>query len=224
MHGVRRPFFEPAKVREAVVSRLESARSAGEAVDYISFVPDGEPTIDIHLGQEIELLKPLGVKIAVISNASLIWREDVRNDLKKADWVSLKVDACAEETWRKINRPHGILNLKSILEGLLTFAGEFDGTLVTETMLVKGLNDDEKVIGGIADFLARLRPSKAYISVPIRPPAEDGVAAPDEKSIIGAHQAIRENVPAAELLIEYEGETYYIRKLVKGKKNNRPFS
>jgi len=34
-------------------------------------------------------LKPLGLKIAVITNSSLIWREDVRDDLLKADWVSL---------------------------------------------------------------------------------------------------------------------------------------
>ena len=65
----------------------------GEPIDYLTIVSDGEPTLDANLGRMIELLRPLGIKIAVITNASLIWREDVRSELKKADWVSLKVDS-----------------------------------------------------------------------------------------------------------------------------------
>lgn len=64
-------------------------------------MPDCEPTLDINMGKEIDELKQLGIKIAVITNSSLIWREDVRNDLCKADWVSLKVDTVSEKIWRK---------------------------------------------------------------------------------------------------------------------------
>ena len=103
-------------------AKVEKAREIGEAIDYLTFVPDGEPTLDSNLGREIELLGPLGLKIAVISNGSLIWREDVRHELEKADWVSLKVDAVMEETWRRINRPHRALQLGSILEGMRAFA------------------------------------------------------------------------------------------------------
>jgi wyosine [tRNA(Phe)-imidazoG37] synthetase (radical SAM superfamily) len=55
--------------------------------------PHGEPTLDLHLGEEIEGLRPLGLRIAVISNGSLVWREEVRSALARADWVSLKGDA-----------------------------------------------------------------------------------------------------------------------------------
>ena len=68
-------------------------RQRGESIDYLTFVSDGEPTLDINLGHAIQLLKPLGIKIAGITNASLIWREDVREELLKADWVSLKMDS-----------------------------------------------------------------------------------------------------------------------------------
>jgi wyosine [tRNA(Phe)-imidazoG37] synthetase (radical SAM superfamily) len=45
----------------------------------------------------------LDLTIAVITNNSLTWRQDVREDLMEADWVSLKVDAVTEKVWRRIN-------------------------------------------------------------------------------------------------------------------------
>ena len=83
--------YEPEEILQAVRNKVEEAREVGESVDYLTFVSDGEPTLDVNLGREIELLKPLGIEIAVITNASLIWREDARQELMKADWVSLKV-------------------------------------------------------------------------------------------------------------------------------------
>ncbi|MFO7742846.1 MAG: radical SAM protein, partial [Anaerolineae bacterium] len=93
MEVERRPFYEPEDILRHVQDKVEKSEGAGEAIDYLTFVPDGEPTLDANLGHEIELLQPLGIKIAVISNASLVWREDVREELGQADWVSLKVDA-----------------------------------------------------------------------------------------------------------------------------------
>ncbi|MFO8035108.1 MAG: hypothetical protein R6U57_00560, partial [Anaerolineales bacterium] len=96
----RQTFYEAGEVYQNVQDKIKKVREAEEKIDYLTFVPDGEPTLDINLGREIELLQPLGIKIAVISNSSLIWREDVREELGKADWVSLKMDAVQEETWR----------------------------------------------------------------------------------------------------------------------------
>ena len=95
----RRPFYDPEKIFKEVKEKIKDV-----GVDYISFVPDGEPTLDINLGKEIEMLKSLNHKIAVLTNGSLIFREDVRKDLSKADLVSLKVDAVSEDLWRKINQ------------------------------------------------------------------------------------------------------------------------
>ena len=96
MEAQRRPYYSPQEIYEEVKEKVESSRSQGLAIDYLTFVPDGEPTLDANLGKEIDMLKPLGIKMAVISNASLIWDESVREDLKKADWVSVKVDALDE--------------------------------------------------------------------------------------------------------------------------------
>jgi wyosine [tRNA(Phe)-imidazoG37] synthetase (radical SAM superfamily) len=204
----RQAFYAPEELLENVERKVASAQEKGETIDYLTFVPDGEPTLDVNLGRAMALLRPLGIKIAVISNASLIWREDVREELAQADWVSLKVDAASEGTWRRVDRPHGKLRLAAIQEGMLEFAAHYDGSLVTETMLVDGVNDGEAAIRQVADFLARLRPERAYLAIPTRPPAEPWVQAPGEQAINRAYQVLSERVEHVEYLIGYEGNAF----------------
>ncbi len=188
--------------------KVEKTRELGESIDYLTFVPDGEPTIDVNLGGEINLLKPLGIRIAVITNASLVWRADVREELMKADWVSLKIDSVREEVWRRINRPHRTLRLTSILDGIREFASNYHGELATETMLVKDVNDGDEHVGEVADFLAQLKPTQAYLAIPTRPPAERWAISPDEKVINQAYQIFSERVEGVEHLIGYEGNAF----------------
>lgn len=204
----RQAFYGPDELLKDVEKKIAEVRKAGESIDYLTFVPDGEPTLDINLGREIDLLKPFGFKIAVITNASLIWCHEVRNELTKADWVSLKVDAANEDLWRKVNRPYRSLQLSSILDGMLSFAKRYHGKLATETMLVKGLNDSPEHAEEIAIFLAQLKPDKAYISIPIRPPAETWVRPPDEEVINAFYQIFSKKVKGVEYLIGEEGNAF----------------
>jgi wyosine [tRNA(Phe)-imidazoG37] synthetase (radical SAM superfamily) len=208
MQVQRQQFYPPEEILRAVTDKLQEARRAGERVDYLTFVPDGEPTLDVHLGREIELLKPLGVPIAVISNASLVTRADVRDELLQADWVSLKIDSVREQTWRRINRPHVALDLRSILDGILRFAENCPAALATETMLVQGVNDTEGHADELADFLVRLWPVRAYVSIPTRPPAEERARAPSEEGINRFYQTLTKRIRSVECLIGYEGNAF----------------
>ncbi len=208
MEVERRAFYELEEIRHEVQEKIEATREQGEPIDYLSFVPDGETFLDINAGREIELFRSLGIKIAVITNASLIWRDDVKEELAKADWVSLKVDSAWGDVWRRINRPHRALSLSSIMDGMVEFARVFKGELVTETMLIEGINDKDDHIRKIADFLARLRPARAYVSIPTRPPAEKWVRAPDEEVINRAYHILGKSVDHVEYLIGYEGNAF----------------
>jgi len=208
MLAERRAFDEPRVIFEAVRTRLEALRRAGEKVDYLSFVPDGEPTLDGGLGRTIELLRGLGAKVAVISNASLLDRAEVRRELGLADWVSLKVDCTGEEVWRRVNRPHRALQLASILEGMLEFRHSFRGFLATETMLVEGANDAEEDLRAVAAFLRRLQPETAYLSIPTRPPAERWVRPPQEGVVARAFHLLAGSGARVELLTGSEGEEF----------------
>jgi wyosine [tRNA(Phe)-imidazoG37] synthetase (radical SAM superfamily) len=201
-------FYEPDDILRAVRDKVENAFEAGEAVDYLTFVPDGESTLDINLGVEIDSLKSPGPRTAVISNGSLVSLPDVREELGKADWVSLKVDAVREDIWHKIDRPHGALRLPAILDGMLAFTRSYRGVLATETMLVRDVNDSPGHLNEIADFLAQLAPATAYLAIPTRPPAEEWVYAPDEAVLNRAYQILSEKVERVEYLIGYEGNTF----------------
>lgn len=208
MQVERQAFYDPKDVQRAVEEKVQKVQASGEVIDYLTFVPDGEPTLDINLGNEIELLQPLGFKIAVISNASLISREDVRADLAKADWVSLKVDAVTEDIWRRVNRPHKALRLPAIHEGMYQFADSYSGTLTTETMLVRDLNDGEHQLRKVAEFVSRLSPTFAYLAIPTRPPAEIWAQPPGETAINRAFQILSEELEHVEYLIGYEGNAF----------------
>jgi len=204
----RSTFYDPGSIAAATEERVNQCREKGERIDYLTLVPDGEPTLDINLGREISLLKTLSIKVAVISNASLLWQDDVMQDLLGADYVSMKVDAISKESWRRINRPHKTLNLENVLHGMLKFANAFKGKLTTETMLLAGFNDNSEEIEKVARFLKELRPAKAYLAVPIRPPAEKAVTAPDEEAVNMAYQILKESLSNVEYLVDYEGNAF----------------
>jgi wyosine [tRNA(Phe)-imidazoG37] synthetase (radical SAM superfamily) len=211
----RTQFYDPEKIYRDVRKKVEKAQRKGESVDYLTFVPDGEPTLDANLGQEIDLLKSLGLKIAVITNGSLIWRKDVREDLAKADWVSFKIDSTSEKTWRRINRPHKTLKMAAILGGLLEFAERYSGKLVTETMLLQNINDSANSARKIAGFLKHLQPVKVYLAVPTRPPVEKWVRPPDEDVLNETFQILNEKPFKVEYLIGYEGNAFAFTGNVK---------
>lgn len=203
-----RILYPPAELVAAVAARVQQLRARGEPIDFLTFVPDGEPVLDSRLGEEIDALRTLGIPIAVISNGSLLWREDARAALARADWVSLKVDAVDEAIWRRINRPDPSLRLAAVLDGMLRFAHEFRGVLASETMLVEGVNDGEPSIEASAAILARLQPRVAYIAVPTRPPAEPWVRPASEEAVNLAFQRFAARLPRVELLTGFEGTAF----------------
>ena len=200
MVGERRPFFDVHKLYSAVSDKLETIYKQDDSVDYLTFVASGEPTLDIHLGQAIQKLKAFGIPIAVISNGSLTSDPSVRQDLMNADWVSLSVDAVDEKIWRSIDRPFGRLNLSDILEGTRLFSAEYSGFFATETMLINDLNTCEPFIGNIASFIGEIKPDVAYLSLPIRPPAEAYVKIPDASIVNIGYQTFKEKIPNVELI------------------------
>ncbi len=205
----RREFYSLESIVGEVSARLDTVRQAGESVDYLSFVPNGEPTLDINLGSEIQELKKFGIPVAVITNSSLLDHPQVRRELALADWVSLKVDTVDEKVWRRLNRPHRLLQLPDILAGLRKFREIFTGTLVTETMLVAGANDTPDLAVGTAEFLSLLEPDRAYLSVPTRPPTAKWVRSPDAASLVRVHEILTQQV-GVEFLMGYEGSAFSV--------------
>ncbi|MHA1973198.1 MAG: radical SAM protein [Candidatus Hodarchaeales archaeon] len=206
----RRQFYKPDSILNEVRKKIEELQKKNEKIDYITFVPDGEPTLDINLGKEIRILKEFGISIAVITNSSLLMHNGVREDLKEADLVSIKVDAISEHIWKKIDRPSGFLIIEEVLNGIKKFSSEFEGQIISETMIIDNIAYQHE-FSKLAEFLSTISIDKAYIGVPTRPPAESWANVPSEHIINQAYQEFAkilgdENV---EYLIGYEGDSFY---------------
>jgi len=208
MDDQRREYYTPEQVIEAVRDKVHKTQEAGEQIDYLTFVPDGESTLDVHLGKEIRELRKLGIPLAIITNSSTIDREDVRQELMELDLVSVKVDAVIPGIWRKINKPHRSIKLDSILDGLRSFAREYKGRLITETMLIDQVNDSIENLKQTAGFIKTLDPAAAYISIPTRPPARKDVKPAGEEILNQAFQIFSSQISQVEMLMGYEGNAF----------------
>jgi wyosine [tRNA(Phe)-imidazoG37] synthetase (radical SAM superfamily) len=205
---VDRQEFYPVDV---IVRELEHKLNSLNPIDfpdYITLVPDGEPTLDIHLGKLLIKLKTFGLPVAVITNSSLFDRKDVQDELMIADYVSMKVDTVNYVFWKKINKPHKDINFSSILQAIQKFSMSFTGKLVTESMLLKNVNDSDEEIEVLAQFLQNIKPDIAYIAIPIRPPAFKSTLPADETSVTMAYDVFKKHDLAAELLTGYEGNAF----------------
>ncbi len=200
----RETFFQSEVILEKVRQHLEQL-SKENYPDYLTFVSNGEPTLDLNLGKSILLLKELGFPVAVITNASLLFEESVRDDLHLADWVSLKMDAGDNDTWQEVNRPASGLDFNRIIEGINLFSNEYNGILCTETMLIDGVNDNLNNLTNLSGLIKKVNPGKAYLAIPTRPPSDESVNPPDSNKLNIAWQIFNNNHITTEFLTGFEG-------------------
>jgi wyosine [tRNA(Phe)-imidazoG37] synthetase (radical SAM superfamily) len=181
----RRDYFP----REEIVEQVKAAlmTHGRDEIDWVTFVGSGEPTLHAGLGWMIRQIKSLtSIPIAVITNGSMLYRADVREELLAADAVLPSLDAATETLYRTINRPHPHLTFASLVDGLDAFRHAYGGKLWVEVMLVKGLNDSEEALKHLAVVLRRIGPDVIHLSLPVRPPAEPWVQPADDEALMRA--------------------------------------
>lgn len=136
-------------------------------IDYFTISGRGEPTLASNLGEIVSKIKHLGhAPVAIITNSGLIDRPDVRNDLKLADLVLIKLDAATESSFSKICRPNAELNLPSILDGIHEFRRDFSGKLALQIMFVE---ENEDQAPKIAEIVRSINPYEVQLNTPLRP-------------------------------------------------------
>ena len=180
----RQSFFK----KENIYSDIEKVIRANEGkIDYITFVGDGEPTLNSDLGELIRMCKSnFPYKTAVITNGSLLWKEDLRRDIAEADVVNITMSAGDNETFKCLHRPHGRLSFSVILDGVRAFAREYGGEIWAEIMLVDTINDATDKLKALKSFIDEVKPAKSFVMTPTRPPAELWVRKPKTEKIIEA--------------------------------------
>jgi len=145
--------------------------------DYVTLSGSGEPTLHSRLGEAVERIKAMtDIPLAVLTNGSLLWDEDVRAALMPADLVVPSLDAGSPAVFEAMNRPHEQVTFERMVDGLASFSGAFRGECRLEVFLVDGVNASPAAVADIATIARRVRPDRIELNTVARPPAEECAA------------------------------------------------
>lgn len=165
-------------------------------VDWVSFVGSGEPTLNVELGCMVRGIKELaGTPVAVVTNGSLLFMPDVRQDLLQADAVLPTVLAGSERLHKQIHRPAIGLGFADFVRGLVEFRREFSGKLWPEVLLFREMNDGEEALQDLAALLRRIEPDAVHLTLPKRPPNESWVEPAEPERLDRAIEVLGEVAP-----------------------------
>lgn len=196
----RRIFVETDRIEEEVSEALKEVES-----DIITFSGTGEPTLAANLGEAIDRVRGLSdLPLAVLTNSSLMWMEDVRNDLAKTDIVVGSLDAPNERLFERINEPHEDLSFKKVVEGMREFGREFDGLFSLEIMFVP---ENKETAEELAEVARHIDPDEIQINTPLRSSPVEPLS-PEEL------EKARKSFEGMNLRSVYEGEKAKIKEVV----------
>lgn len=187
----RKAYIPPEAILAEVATVL--AQHAPGEIDWLTFVGSGEPTLHSGIGgliREVQRLSALPV--AVITNGSLLYLPEVRQDLATAAVVMPSLDAGTADLYRQLNRPHPEATFARLVEGMVAFRQMYRGKIWVEVMLMQGLNDTEPALRAISAVLRRIQPDEVHINLPTRPPAETWVRPSDEEGLLRAQAILGE--------------------------------
>ena len=170
--------------REGILAEIREALAINKGIDWITFVGSGETMLYKGIGWLIAEVKKLtSIPVAVITNGSLLYLPEVREELLQADAVLPSLNAGSEALHTQIDRPAQGLTFSQHIEGLVAFRREYKGRLWIEVMLLGGINDSDEALRDLAAVLKEINPDMVHLVLPTRPAPEQEVHLPSEERI-----------------------------------------
>jgi len=155
-------------VQVALNEKIEALAKEGMPVDSITFSGNGEPTIHPDFPEIVDTVVSLrdrfypSAKVSVLSNATMLGREKVREALRKVDNPILKLDAPDNGTVMLMNKPSGQYDVREVIGWMKEFKGDF----VLQTMFLRSPEFDlstPESLSGWMDIVRELRPREIMV-------------------------------------------------------------
>lgn len=171
---------QPAELRSELERVLADCLEKGVRIDSITFSGDGEPTLNPHFPEMIDITLELRDKyfpdsvVSVLSNATLISRLGVREALMRVDNPILKLDAGIDSLALKMNQPSGHYSVRETVEAMKSFNGNF----VLQTMFLKGSGINSLAADNLEawrNIVRELRPREVMMYTLDRPAPAEGL-------------------------------------------------
>ncbi|UCC97973.1 MAG: radical SAM protein [Phycisphaerales bacterium] len=169
---------------ESVLAEFKQALAEGVEADFISVAGSGEPTLHARLGELIGGIKQItNIPVGILTNGTLLFRADVRQDCARADVVMPSLDAADEATFRRINCPCQGISIEKVISGLCAFRDEFAGRIWLEVFFIEGMNTGRGQVTAIKEAIEQIRPDKVQLNTAVRPTADPNVRRLDTETL-----------------------------------------
>lgn len=190
--------------KDDILKEIGESVNRGKEINFITFSGSGEPTLNSDIGILIKGVKEITtIPIAVLTNGTLLFMEDVRRDLMEANVVLPSLDAASQEIFRRINRPHHSLNVDSVINVLKRFRELYSGQVWLEVMLIKGFNDTSEELSRIKNAISEIRPDRVHLNTVMRPPSEVFAKPLSTSEMMAIKYFFGEN---CEIIVEFHGK------------------
>jgi wyosine [tRNA(Phe)-imidazoG37] synthetase (radical SAM superfamily) len=200
-----RPTLSVPK-RDEVARKLEQAlqrmTAEGQLPDVLTFAGNGEPTCHPHFAEIIGDTIRLRIqycpqaKVCVLSNSTMIHRQQVHNALMLVDDNILKLDTVDSAYINKVDRPNGQYDVNAIIERMKAF----NGHIIIQTMFMRGEYKGESVDNTTEAFVVpwleavkQIKPQQVMVYTIDRETPAQGLAKASHEQL----DAIRDRVIAA---------------------------
>jgi wyosine [tRNA(Phe)-imidazoG37] synthetase (radical SAM superfamily) len=196
---------------EEVIGEVKTfLREGGSSVDYLSLSGSGEPTLHSKIRSIINGLKEISrIPVAVITNGSLLYEREVREDLLQADVVLPSLDGVSPEVFKMINRSHKKISVEKVIEGMVEFRKIYKGRIWLEILFCKGVNDRPEELQKMKETVSRIQPDLVHLNTVVRPPSEDGVRPLSQKEMEEIRGFLGER---ASIISEFDRHLTYVTK------------
>ena len=160
-----------------VLNELDHFLNQNPTLDFITFSGAGEPTLNSGIGKVITFLKERypNFKLALLTNSTLLYNENVRNEINRIDVLLPSLDTVSEDIFKKINRPNSQLDINKIIEGLIKYRKKFKGKIWLEIFIVPEINDTEEELSLLRKTIRKINPEKIQLNTLDRPGTESWV-------------------------------------------------
>jgi len=157
-----------------VMDELQAKLSEGQPLDYLTLSGSGEPTLFSRLEELVLRIKGMTeTPLAVLTNGSLLWHDDVRRSLAGVDLVIPSLDIGDADLFRLVNRPHSEITFDRMVDGLIQFRQDFPKSIWLEVLLLDGVTALDSEVAKIVKIADVINPDRVQVNTAVRPPSEE---------------------------------------------------
>lgn len=169
---------------DEIIYELKEALLNNKNIDYITFTGSGEPTLYKDLKKLIYEIKQItDIPVCIITNGSLLYKQEMRSNLLLADLIIPSLDAGNEETFKLIDNPNKEIDFDKMVEGLIEFKKVFKGEYWFEIFLLKDINDNEDELDDIIKIVKKIKPDRIQLITATRRVANEKAKALSDEEL-----------------------------------------